>query len=381
MTNILYILATLALIQGLVSLRGGIRNMQYARSYRRGPSPSGSVVVFCPATGNDPDLAANARSLLKQDHPDHKVVFIVESREDPAYDVLSRFEGSELLIAGSATESGQKVHNLAQGVVRSGSGAEIFVFCDSDALFPSDWLSELVAPLPDPNIGASTGYRWYVPGNLNLPTLLRSAWNASVAGLLGPHGNNICWGGSTAIRRETFNRVGVLDAWKGALSDDYALASAVRRAHLSIVYVPTCLVPSHGDCSWSELLEFTTRQMKITRVYARQMWMMGLVTYTLFNITFLLLTIAIVFDPRWFFPWAAIYALAVVRSRALIKGVGRTIPSTSLKPYAWFYLLSPPVVAFLYQINFIASMLSRRLVWRGIGYLLISPTQTRTYRS
>jgi cellulose synthase/poly-beta-1,6-N-acetylglucosamine synthase-like glycosyltransferase len=380
MTNILYILATLALIQGLVSLRGGIRNMQYARSYRRGPSPSGSVVVFCPATGNDPDLAANAQSLLKQDHPDHKVVFIVESREDPAFGVLSPLEGSELLVAGPATESGQKVHNLAEAVGSYGAGAEIFVFCDADALFPSEWLSDLVAPLSDPSIGASTGYRWYEPGNASLPTLLRSAWNASVAGFLGPHRNNFAWGGSTAIRRETFDQAGVLEAWKGSVSDDYSLASAVRRVHLAIVYVPTCLVPSYGDCSWRELLEFTTRQIKITRVYAWRIWALGMVTYTLFNLTFLSLAIGMFFDSSWFLPWAAIYILAMVRSRLRLDAAGRTISSKSPRSHAWFHLLSPPLVAFLYQINFVASMLSRRIVWRGIGYLLISPSETRTSR-
>jgi ceramide glucosyltransferase len=380
MNYILAILSGLALIQGLVSLWDGVRNMRYSRSYRRGNGPSGSVIVFCPATGSDPDLRSNARSLLGQDHSDYRVVFIVESRDDPAHGVLTGVEGAEVQVAGRAKDSGQKVHNLTQGVVRFGSESDIFVFCDSDALFPPDWLSELIAPLTDPNVGASTGYRWYVPGEGSLPTLLRSAWNASVAGFLGPHRNNFAWGGSTAIRRETFDSIAILDAWKGALSDDYALTSAVRRRNLAIVYVPTCLVPSYGECSWSELLEFTNRQIKITRVYAPRMWMMGLVTYTLFNFTFLSLTIAIPFHPRWFLPWAGIYALTVIRSRVRLQAASQAIPSALVKPSALFYLLSAPLVSVLYQTNFIASMLNRRLVWRGILYTMISPSETRSLR-
>lgn len=380
MTSILATLSILALIQGFVSLRDGARNMRYARSYRRDAGPSGSVVVFCPATGRDPDLETNALSLLGQDHPDYRVVFIVESRDDPAYGVLSALDGAELLVAGRARDSGQKVHNLAEGVKRFGRAFDIFVFCDSDALFPPNWLSELIAPLRDPNVGASTGYRWYVPGSPTLPTLLRSAWNASVAGFLGPHRNNFVWGGSTAIRRGTFDRAAVLDAWTGALSDDYALTSAVGRAGLPIVYVPTCLVPSYGDCSWSELLEFTTRQIKITRVYAPRMWTVGLVTYTLFNLTFLLLTISMVFDLRWLLPWTAIYGLTVIRSRYRLQGAARAIPSALLHTHALFYLFSAPLVGVLYQANFIASLFSRRLVWRGVVYRMISRSKTLILR-
>ena len=81
---LLYILSGLALIQGIVSLGDGRRNMRYAIGYRRGSGPDGSVVVFCPVKGAEGDLETNARSLLAQTHPDYRVVFIVESDEDPA---------------------------------------------------------------------------------------------------------------------------------------------------------------------------------------------------------------------------------------------------------------------------------------------------------
>ena len=377
---LLYILSGLALIQGIVSLRDGRRNKRYAIGYRRGPGPEGSVVVFCPVKGAEGDLETNARSLLAQTHPDYRVVFIVESDQDPAFNLMSKMDRAEVLVAGQASESGQKVHNLRVAVARHGDSGEIFVFSDADVRFEPDWLVELVAPLSDPAVGATSGYRWYVPGPGSLPALIRSAWNATVAGFLGPHSNNFVWGGSTAIRRETFKRIGVLDYWKGALSDDYALTSALREAGSQIFFVPTCLVASYGACTWRELLEFTTRQIRITRIYAPRIWALGVTTYTLFNITFLWLTLAMFTEVPFFLLWLAVYALAGVRADARLQAASHVIHHSSLAEHRWFYRLSPPLVGILYQMNFVASFWSRRVVWKGIRYTLISPNRTRVER-
>jgi len=392
MTTLLYILSGLALIQGLVSLRDGRRNLEYARTYQRPPEETaGTVVVFCPVKGTAPDLEMDAQSLLDQDHPDFRVVYVVESELDPAFSLLDRLSQkgkSQVFVAGETTRRGQKVHNLATAVANVGQDASIFVFCDADARFPVDWLRNLVAPLSDPKVGATTGYRWYVasrgggPGLLRgfslveLATLIRSAWNASVAGYLGPHSRNFVWGGATAIRRATFEVANVLDFWNGALSDDYALTRAVRGVDLDIVYVPTCLVPSYDTCDWRQLLEFTTRQIKITRVYSPEVWRIGIVSYTLFNVTFLWLTVRLGSGVVPLLLWLTLYLLAAVRSDARVQAARLAISDPSLKDHRWFYVLAPPFVALLYEWNLIASLLGRRIHWKGIRYTMIGPNQT-----
>src|SRR4029078_4592494 len=125
-----------------------------------------------------------------------------------------------VLVAGEATSCGQKVHNLVHGVENSAGDAEVFVFCDSDARFSEDWLTNLIAPLEDSEVGVSTGYRWYVPTPGRPAPLLREIWNASVVPMLGAHSRNFAWGGSMARRREVFDRIGIRKAWEGAVSDD-----------------------------------------------------------------------------------------------------------------------------------------------------------------
>jgi cellulose synthase/poly-beta-1,6-N-acetylglucosamine synthase-like glycosyltransferase len=191
-----------------------------------------------------------------------------------------------VLVAGQAQDSGQKVHNLLYATENAGQTADVLIFCDADARFARNWISNLIAPLENPNVGVATGYRWYVSIRGGLPGMLRSSWNASVVTMLGSHSRNFAWGGSMALRRETFDRLRIRAAWRGSVSDDYAVTRAAREARVPIVFVPVCLVPSYGRCTWSELLEFTTRQIIITRVYDPTLWRIALLGQTIFNVAF-----------------------------------------------------------------------------------------------
>src|SRR5262249_6631219 len=141
------------------------------------------------------------------------------------------------------------------------SDIEVLAFADSDVCLKRGWLRALVAPLSDRAVGATTGYRWFIPTSGGLVSLLRSALNGSIATTLGGHRNNFAWGGSMAILRSTFERIKVREYWRGTVSDDFALTGAVKAAGLFVKFVPACLVPSFGDCSLKELFEFTTRQI------------------------------------------------------------------------------------------------------------------------
>ena len=83
--------------------------------------PDDAIAIFVPCKGNDDDLAANLRPMFEQDHPNYELVFIVESIADEAYAPIQRLiaehphQHARLVVAGLATDSGQKVHNSAGG--------------------------------------------------------------------------------------------------------------------------------------------------------------------------------------------------------------------------------------------------------------------------
>ena len=374
--TILYVICAIAVIQGVVSLIQGIQSVRHIRTYRPRSNWRPRVVVFCPCRGVDPGFRENIQSILSQEYPNFRAVFIVDSPADPAAKVLAEFHAT-VLVAGAATTRGQKVHNLIHAVEHGAGDAEVLVFCDADAHFSKEWIQRLIAPLEQENAGASSGYRWYAAESGSLPALLRSTWNASVVTALGDHGRNFAWGGSMALRRDVFDRIHVRDAWEGALSDDYAVTHAVLRAGKRIVFVPECLIPSFGDCTWGELLEFTTRQILIARVYDEATWRMALVTQTIFNVAFwggLLLP-----WPYWMVT-PVMYALAGIKSFIRYEAVATVLPEGALSKHRASYILLAPLTALLFEYNLVRSALTRSMTWRQIRYRLISPNRTEVYR-
>jgi cellulose synthase/poly-beta-1,6-N-acetylglucosamine synthase-like glycosyltransferase len=365
-----YILAVIAILQGLLTLLDGIRAARHMRTFRPGRANGNRRVrVFCPCKGTDPEFEKNIRSILEQDYRNYDVQFIVESADDDAYVVLQAL-GANVLVAGRTSDRGQKVHNLAFAVAQK-SEAEIYVFCDSDARFPRTWLSNLIAPLNETNI--TTGYRWYVATRFHFPTLMRSAWNASSVSVLGDHDRNFAWGGSTAIYRETFARLNILEEWRGSVSDDYSITRAAQRSRTKIVFVPECLIPSYGECSLSELLEFTTRQIIITRVYHPGLWRVGFFGHALFNLAFWVLPF---FHPLL---WTVVYGLSTAKSWIRYRAVKTALPDPVLSRYGWFYILCSPFVALLFLYNMVASAFRNDIIWRQIHYKLVSPHETHVF--
>ncbi|HEV2706738.1 MAG TPA: glycosyltransferase family 2 protein [Pyrinomonadaceae bacterium] len=393
-----YTLAALVLLQSAVSLRGGLRYLAYVRremdARRRSLyMPYASVIVPC--RGCDQGLRENLSALFEQHYPAYEILFVSDHDADPALavaaDVARVYAESgavqaRTVIAGRAHDTGQKVHNLRVAVGEISDASEVIVFVDTDARPRPDWLRALVAPLDNEGTGATTGYRWFLPVRGGFSSRLRAVWNASIASALGGDARrNFCWGGSTAIRRETFAHLSVAERWRGTLSDDFTLTRLLNESGLLIRFVPQCLTASLEDCRLRELLEFTTRQIKITRVYAPHLWRVVLVSNLLFVIVFfggLALAVSrAVSGGRFEWPLAlvcSIYLLGTWKAFFRLRAVALALESyhAQLRSDVWAHLLLWPLASALYLYNALAALLSRRITWRGIIYELKSPHET-----
>jgi cellulose synthase/poly-beta-1,6-N-acetylglucosamine synthase-like glycosyltransferase len=382
---VFYVFVFLLLAQALVSLRGGRDYLAFVRrEKRRGRAPfAPPATIFAPCRGLDQGLRENLAALFRLDYPVYEIVFVTDAADDPARAVIedARREfprvPAKIVIAGRATDEGQKVHNLRAAVPQAARRSEVFAFVDSDARPRVGWLRDLVAPLADENVGAASGYRWFAPARGGLASQLRAVWNASVASALGADGmRNFCWGGATAIRRSTFERLNVVEQWRGALSDDFMLTRALHAAKLPVYFTPNCLTASHEDCGWRELFEFTTRQIKITRVYAPHLWAIVLVSNLLFTLTFFggwaLVAAGQLFAAL---PLLALYALGSLKALWRWQAVKLAMDDEAARGL-WAHLLLWPFTSAIYAANALAAAFSRRIVWRGIAYELKSPAQT-----
>jgi cellulose synthase/poly-beta-1,6-N-acetylglucosamine synthase-like glycosyltransferase len=122
------------------------------------------AVLFAPCKGIDVGFKENLRPLFCQDYDDYELVFIVESDHDPACSVIRKLIAEHthvdcrLLVAGQASDTGQKVHNLRAATRQLAPEVEILAFVDSDARPHPAWLGQLVQRLGDPGVGIVTGY-------------------------------------------------------------------------------------------------------------------------------------------------------------------------------------------------------------------------------
>ncbi|MGI8467783.1 MAG: glycosyltransferase family 2 protein [Pyrinomonadaceae bacterium] len=243
-----------------------------------------------------------------------------------------------------------------------------------------------MAPLPNENVGAATGYRWFISKNFSFASEMRGAWNASIASALGANlKSNFCWGGSMAMRRETFEKLEMREKLKGVLSDDFTVTRALKKVGLSIYFVPQALTASVENCSLKELFEFTTRQMKITRVYAPHLWKHAFLGSFLFNLVFvwgiLILISGSTNSILFWFSTVALFlisAFSVGKSYLRLKAVKLVLRDyeNELKKQFWtqntLWIFAPAI----YLYNCACAFFSNEIRWRGIRYKLKSPRET-----
>lgn len=382
-----YCFAVVAIWIGIKSLLGGVRYAAYLREQTSLELPDFQpfVSVIAPTRGHEEGFVDNVRPLLEQDYPRYEIQFVFDNPQDPSLPLINDL-GAKIVIAGPAIDTGQKVHNLIVASQQIDPRSEVLVFVDTDARPDRDWLRKLVAPLADEQLGAATGYRWFIPQRGGLASRLRGVWNASAASALGADTTkNFCWGGSTAIRRSTFAELRVVDHWRGTVSDDFTITRVLKEAKRPVHFTPLCLVPSVGDCDWRELLEFTTRQIKITRVYAPHLWLPLLLGSALFAIAFfggLVLLIVRLFSGGPSLLLASvllvIFALGAakgfIRWRAVSRALGAKYQA-ALRRDLLAHVFLWPFASLIYLYNTIVAGFSRRITWRGITYNLPSPNE------
>jgi ceramide glucosyltransferase len=393
-----FYVAWAAIISQVIFLYHCWRNWRYAwiRSKKKRRWQQLKVALIVPCKGLESDFDRNIASFFNQDYSNYKLWFVVEAESDPAREQLRRLkeqwsqsskaEDIRILVAGHSQACSQKIHNLLYCYERIGDAVDVLAFADSDACVRSDWLVNLVWPLRKPDSGAATGYRWIIPRDNNSASLVLSALNAKIAQLLGNPRFNLAWGGSMAIRVDTFREVGLDRIWPKAFSDDLSLSYAVKKAGKRVFFAPVSLAASYESTTWPELFEFARRQFLITRVSAPWTWRFGLVSslYSVLGlwggagvaiyaavagIEHLVLFAAV---PIMFF--ASHFLRAALRQKMAARLLAEHLSGMKLAAIVDIlgsWLFSPLLLLFI-----VSSAFGRTITWRRIRYRLLGPTQT-----
>lgn len=391
---LLTVLAALTALALLHTFLMGVQTWEHRRFARNRLArldrcrPTGRAMIFVPCKGVDLGLEENLGRLFDQDYDDYEITFIVDSPWDAAYNLIAQVMAehpdrvAHLVVAGQAEAGGQKVHNLRIAIQRKLTPAvDYLVFVDSDARPRPEWLRAMLGRLTSrakKETGAVTGYRWLIPTRPTLANHLLYSINSGVATLLGSRENYPIWGGSWAIRRTTFEAVGLLDTWRGKLSDDLVATNVLRAHGLGIQYEPACMTASPTDGTLSSHFAFLRRQYLISRRHIFSLWAGGLTGSLILSGSWLfalaLLAWAVATNSWLVYPASAacvaIHGLNVARASIRQSLLTLYFPQheKQLRRSVWFDLWLNPLAGWFNTLAMLASCTGRDLRWRGITY-------------
>ena len=272
------------------------------------------AAIILAIRGLDPSLERNIRALLAQLYLDYKLFVVVDHVEEPAWQIIEKIRDEipdriqvSVLKERSSTCS-LKCSAMAQAIGELDASYEVVAFADGDVLAHQTWLRELVEPLADPNVGASTGNRWYLPSDSGLGSMTRYFWNA--AGVIQIWLNEFVWPGSMAFRSDALNKMGIAAALRNSLFDGPVVVRELRRAGYQARFVPSVMIANREQILLGDFISWVERQTLVASSLGTNRLVLG------FNAAHLAIC---VFAP----PLAALIAFWLSESTLLALGVAR----------------------------------------------------------
>lgn len=275
---ILMLLLSLIVCLRLLQLSGDLGALRFI-DRRRIERTSGKNVAQDPQTavilcvrGADPSLQDCLKSLTAQTHSNFTVHVVVDHSSDPAHGVL---RDAALLdpririheIPGPPPRHrGLKVTAILHAVRQLSASVERVAFIDADVIAHPAWLRELTEPLANPEIGACTGTRWFIPEDASVGSLVRTEWNFYATAFMVRH--QILWGGSFAMRAAALEEALREELWEHKLCEDTCLGDFFRRAGRRTVIVPSVAMVNPETCTLRGASAFITRQQTFTWLYS-----------------------------------------------------------------------------------------------------------------
>jgi hypothetical protein len=345
------------------------------------------TVIIAPVRGGGPLLEDFFRRLRSQTYTAGRIIVIVESEVDSAYEIARSCEPGpglpmSTLIAGrSATDTGQKVWSLLTALGTLNGGDEIVVFIDADTLPNEDWSRRLVLPIVQRRAEVVSGYRWLLPHGDRWGAYWAAASNNSIASIPRARFWNLAWGGSVAIKRELLDRIQIAAWWKGAISDDLQLTRALWSHGIRIVRPPGLVVPTPIGCDARQAFEFGRRQYVLIRTHLLFYWALSatLVLVPL-ALTMLALGQAIRGDATAIAVLSIVFALSQARTFLRARANSWMLRNGALSKFRpskvrlWAAALICPL---FHALCIVGALSSRRIQWSGIGYHIYAPQRTR----
>lgn len=352
--------------------------------------PLPKVGVVLSLRGRDAYLVDCLRGLLNQDYPDYTVQIVVDSETDPAWQVVERVvrDCGATHVRISALKFPRptcslKCSSLIQAVAELDESHAVVAFIDADVTPHRTWLRELVAPLDDPGVGATTGNRWYMPGPgaRLLGTASRCTWGAGA--LVQMFCFDIPWGGSMAMRMTTIRQANLAEKWAKSFNDDLLIGSLVREIGLTLKLVPSLMMVNREECTLGGFHSWCARQLLHIRFYHRQWTALagfGVFMSLLFPLAAATIVAGALMSHAAVVAWSAagmlgyftiMTALYFWVEECVLRVVAARHEPTHRLGVRSFWAV--PLTQFVQGLSLFSAMFTRKVQWRGVTYRINGP--------
>lgn len=376
----LVILLAAAFVLSVLNLIFALRSIIYRKSYpsyavKYDSSKVLTVAVFVPCKGIEEKVDVYLKAMLTQDYPSYRIYFITESESDAATplirSLIEKYPYAYGVISGRAVQNCQKNHNLLAAIneeLKREDKAEVFVFADADVKPGKTWLRDLILPLSDLNVHATTAFRWLKPEKFTFWGTMHAMLSAYLGTLMSS--SDGMWGGSMAIKRDVFLKYGVDKRWAKAVADDISLMEIIIKNKLKRIFVPICLAESSNVINDPKaLFEWFLRQVQYLKIYCKPHWIAAIVFTGLNTLTALGLFVC-------FFPfivsfciwqtYAMLFYCLILIFFLMILSLSRFEGKEGQNYFVWFLMALPALLMGFSCL--IASIFRKDMIWRGIRY-------------
>lgn len=354
-----------------------------------GDCPKAAVLLSL--RGNDPHLRDTVRSLLQQDYPAYELHVIVDSRLDPAWDVVAQ----EIQASGATnvrlasleplTTCTLPCSALVQFVDGLDESFELVANADADTVPDPSWLRRLAAELVDARVGVASGQSFYIPDVGQLGSMVRSVWfgGALVVAFFRGHP----WAGSMALRLSDVRDWRMSDTWRHAAVDDLATRDAVQGRGNTVAMVPSLILVNREECTLRHSVDYFKRTLFWSALYdgTRPVTLTLSVTTVVLLVAAMALTyFGVVADrpgivARAVTGMVGLHVTVLVLHLRLVGAVSRlararneTTKGLSLRSFLTLNIAIPLSWA-VYAVAAVSAAVSRRITWRQVTYEVGGP--------
>jgi ceramide glucosyltransferase len=322
-----------------------------------------------PVRGLDPKAYENFASFCRQDYPDYEILFCIGDTSDPVFPVLQQLVRDfperkiRIVIGSGRIATNDKVAKLARLVEEASH--EYLVISDSDVRVGPDYLRNVIAPLANPRIGATTCF--YVP--IEESTWVQRLQDVGMASDFYPgilvakqlDGVKFALGPTIATTRTRLQAFGGYASIENRPADDLLVGRLIAEQGYEVDLLPYTISTVADYQSLNELFHKRLRWITVMR-HMRPWGHFGLI-FTL-GLPWALLAVALLPTPAI----AAAYLGGYLIVRAVLTVL---VGSWGLKqPGIWKKLAFIPLWDGMASLIWLTSFTRKTIRWRGQDYLM-----------